>query len=62
MWPSGNEALGLAPEDTRFQGRPGTFDWYDTTASQALLGYQCITFERFGTLLNEAIQQALGEG
>ena len=57
-----NEALGLAPEDTRFQGRPGTFDWYDTTASQALLGYQCITFERFGALLHEAIQQALGEG
>ncbi len=55
-----SEALGLPPEEARFMERPGTFDWYDTVASQALLGYQHTSFERFGTLLDEAIQQALG--
>jgi len=55
-----NEALGLAPEDARYLEQPGAFDWYDTVASQAWLGYQRTSFERFGELLDEAIAQALG--
>jgi nucleoside-diphosphate-sugar epimerase len=56
-----HEALGLGQEEAHFLERPGTFDWYDTTASQALLGYQRTSFERFGALLDEAISLALGE-
>lgn len=55
-----NEALGLAPDDARYLDQPGTFDWYDTAASQAWLGYQHTSFARFGELLDEAIAQALG--
>jgi nucleoside-diphosphate-sugar epimerase len=56
------EALGLEQEEARFLEQPGTFDWYDTTASQGLLGYQHTSFARFGELLEEAIAQALGAG
>lgn len=57
-----NEALRLVSEDARFLNRPGSFDWYDTAASQALLRYQRTPFERFGALLDEAVAEALGEG
>jgi UDP-glucose 4-epimerase len=55
-----NEALGLAPEDARYLEQPGTFDWYDTAASQAWLGYQRTSFDRFGELLDQAVARALG--
>jgi nucleoside-diphosphate-sugar epimerase len=54
-----NEALGLAFEDANYLQQPGTFDWYDTAASQHWLGYQRTSFERFGALLDAAIAQAL---
>jgi nucleoside-diphosphate-sugar epimerase len=56
-----NEAMGLPPEEGQYSERPGYFDWYDTGASQAILGYQQTTFERFLELLDEAIEAALGE-
>ena len=42
----------LLAEDARHLDQPGTFDWYDTAASQAWLGYQRTSFLRFGELLN----------
>jgi hypothetical protein len=56
-----NPLMGLDPEDGRYLDRPGTFDWYDTAESQALLNYQRTSFERFLELLAEAIEQALGD-
>jgi nucleoside-diphosphate-sugar epimerase len=56
-----NEVMGLPPEEGRYSERPGYFDWYDTAASQAALGYQQTTFERFIELLDEAIEAAFGE-
>ena len=56
-----NEVMGLPPEEGLYSERPGYFDWYDTIESQAALGYQQTTFERFVGLLDEAIEAALGE-
>ena len=55
-----NGAMGLPPDEGRFSERPGTFDWYDTDASQAILGYQQTSFARFLVLLGEAIEEAMG--
>jgi len=54
-----NERMGLDAEDGAYLTAPGAFDWYDTTESQALLGYQRTGFEQFLALLDEAIAQAL---
>jgi nucleoside-diphosphate-sugar epimerase len=56
-----NEVMGLPPEEGRYSERPGYFDWYDTDASQAILGYQQTSFERFLELLDRAIEDALSE-
>jgi nucleoside-diphosphate-sugar epimerase len=55
-----NEVMGLEPEDAVYASEPGSFGWYDTTRSQALLGYQETTFQRYLELLGEAIEEALG--
>lgn len=57
-----NELLGLEPHDAAYLDRPGTFDWYDTAESQAILDYQRTPFEDFLRLLQAAIEAALGEG
>jgi nucleoside-diphosphate-sugar epimerase len=58
-----NEVMGLPTEEARYSERAGYFDWYDTDASQALLGYQRTSFARFLELLQAAIEEALwGEG
>jgi len=56
-----NEVMGLPPEEGQYSERAGYFDWYDTNESQADLGYQQTSFERFLELLNEAVEAALGE-
>jgi nucleoside-diphosphate-sugar epimerase len=56
-----NAVMGLDPDDGRYLDRPGTFDWYDTAESQALLSYQQTSFGRFLELLGEAIEQALAD-
>ena len=56
-----NEVMGLPPEEGQYSERPGYFDWYDTGASQAALGYQQTSFQRFLELLDRAIEDALGE-
>lgn len=57
-----NELLGLEPHDAAYLDHPGTFDWYDTAESQAILDYQHTPFEDFLRLLQAAIEAALGEG
>ena len=56
-----NEVMGLPPKDARYDEQAGYFDWYDTDASQAALGYQQTSFERFIELLDAAIEAALSE-
>jgi nucleoside-diphosphate-sugar epimerase len=56
-----NEVMGLPPEDAQYDEAAGYFDWYDTDAAQAALGYQRTSFERFIELLDAAIEAALGE-
>lgn len=55
-----NEVMGLDPDDALYLERPGTFDWYDTAAAQAILHYQNTPFEAFLELLGRAIEEALG--
>ena len=57
-----NEVMGLEADDARYLDRYGTFDWYDTEVSQAVLGYQCTSFEAFLGQLTRAIEAALGDG
>ena len=54
-----NEVMGLPPQEGQYSERPGYFDWYDTGQSQAVLGYQQTSFERYLELLDEAIEAAL---
>jgi nucleoside-diphosphate-sugar epimerase len=56
-----NEVMGLPPEDAQYDEEAGYFDWYDTEAAQATLGYQRTSFEQFIGLLDAAIEAALGE-
>jgi len=56
-----NEVMGLPLEDAQYDEGAAYFDWYDTGAAQAALGYQQTSFERFIELLDAAIEAALGE-
>ena len=56
-----NQVMGLPPEEGQYSARAGYFDWYDTDESQAVLGYQQTSFERYLELLDAAIEAALGE-
>ncbi len=55
-----NTAMGLPPEEGTFSERLGTFDWYETDASQAILDYQHTSFDRYLELLEAAIEEAMG--
>lgn len=57
-----NEVMGLSPEDAQYSERAGYFDWYDTGESQAILGYQQTSFRQFLERLEEAVEEAFGEG
>jgi nucleoside-diphosphate-sugar epimerase len=56
-----NDVMGLPPEEGRYSERAGCFDWYDTDASQAILGYQQTPFARFFDLLDAVIEEAIIE-
>ena len=56
-----NDIMGLAADDAAYLERPGSFGWYDTDESQRVLGYQETPFDRFQTLLEGAIEEALGD-
>lgn len=55
-----NELLGLAPDEATYSERPGSYDWYDTDASEDALGYQQTTFGAFLEQLGRAIEEAFG--
>jgi UDP-glucose 4-epimerase len=54
------ELLDVPIEDASYRQTPWWSDWYDTTESQSMLGYQHITFPRYLELLDQAIMEALG--
>jgi nucleoside-diphosphate-sugar epimerase len=54
-----NEVMGLPADEGQYSERPGHFDWYDTGASQAALGYQRTSYPEFLKLLQAAIDDAL---
>jgi nucleoside-diphosphate-sugar epimerase len=56
-----NELMGLPPDYAQYSERPGYFDWYDTDASQVILGYQQTSYGRFLQLLEEVIEEVMGE-
>ena len=56
-----NEAMGLEASDARYASKAGSYDWYDTVESQALLAYQQTSFPRYLELLGEAIERALSQ-
>lgn len=53
------EAMEIPLEEMRFQERPGWIHWYDTTESQALLGYQRTSLEDFMRQLRQAVVEAM---
>lgn len=53
------ETMELPLEEACFSERAGWLDWYDTVESQALLGYQETSLDRFHQLLRAAVEEAL---
>jgi nucleoside-diphosphate-sugar epimerase len=54
------EVMDLPVEEATYMDTPGWCDWYETTDSQAILGYQDTTFPAFLDLLAKAVEEALG--
>jgi nucleoside-diphosphate-sugar epimerase len=54
------ELLDVPIEEASYRQTPWWSDWYDTTASQAVLGYQQTSFPAFLEQLDQAILEALG--
>jgi len=54
-----NEVMGLPPEEGPYLATPGWYDWYDTSAGQAILDYQKTSFPRFLELFRRAIEKTL---
>jgi nucleoside-diphosphate-sugar epimerase len=54
------ELLDVPIEEASYRQTPWWSDWYDTTASQAVLGYQQTSFPAFLEQLDQAIMKALG--
>jgi nucleoside-diphosphate-sugar epimerase len=53
------EVLDIPFEDAEYAGKPVYSDWYDTTESQRILGYQNTSFPQFLELLKEAVDVAI---
>ncbi|MDY6876268.1 MAG: NAD(P)-dependent oxidoreductase [Chloroflexota bacterium] len=53
------EAMDIPIEIASYATSPGWLDWYDTSESQAALGYQRTLFPRFLELLRKATEAAL---
>ena len=50
------EVMGVSLEEANYKDDPGSFDWYDTTESQHLLGYQDTPFSQFLKLLRQEVE------
>ncbi len=55
-------AFDTPPDTATFQDTPGWAAWYDTSASQAVLGYQENSFADFVRELRAIYEKAIGQG
>jgi nucleoside-diphosphate-sugar epimerase len=53
------DAMEIPMDDMRFQDHPGWLNWYDTSASQTLLGYQQTPLADFMAQLRVAVEEEL---
>lgn len=53
------EVMEIPFEEMHFRDTPGWLNWYDTRASQELLGYQKTPWRTFLEQLREAVEEAL---
>ena len=53
------QAYQIPIEESKFCDRPGPYDWYDTTESQRMLGYQATSYPEFVARLTENVTKAL---
>jgi UDP-glucose 4-epimerase len=51
--------MDIPLEEMAFMERPGWLNWYDTKASEALLGYQKTSLDTFCSELEKAVQEAM---
>lgn len=51
--------MDIPLEEMSFSERPGWLNWYDTSESQALLGYQRTSMDEFFLQLDKAVQEAM---
>ncbi len=51
--------MDIPIEEMSFSEHPGWLNWYDTSESQALLGYQKTSMDEFFLQLDKAVQEAL---
>lgn len=56
------DLMGVPVEEAVYQENSGSFDWYDTSKSQRILGYQETPFPRFLHLLEQAVEAFMSEG
>ena len=56
------DLMGVAVEEAVYQENPGSFDWYDTSQSQSILGYQETPFPRFLHLFEQAVAAFMSDG
>jgi nucleoside-diphosphate-sugar epimerase len=55
------DVMGVPAEEAVYQESPGSFDWYDTSESQKILGYQETPFPRFIQLLEKDVAALMSE-
>ena len=56
------DLMGVPVEEAVYQEDSGSFDWYDTSESQRILGYQQTPFPRFLHLLEQAVAVFMSDG
>ena len=56
------DVMGVPAEEADYQESPGSFDWYDTSESQRILGYQETPFPRFLSLFKRAVEEFMADG
>lgn len=55
------EVLDYPVEDAEYSEKPIYSDWYDTEEAQRILNYQQTSFPQFIELLQQAVNEAIGE-
>ena len=55
------DVMGVPADEAAYQNSAGSFDWYDTTESQNILGYQETPFPRFIQLLEQDVAALMSD-